>query len=180
MVKEKFLAQDSEVNVLDYVSVFKERFRVAWAMVKGHLQVSQSRMKDHYNRKAVARCFEVGDRVLVLLPIRVDPLQAQFSGPYVIKEKLNVVIHTLDRRKSNRLCHMDILKQYYEYGTDSVSFVCVLHKDLTEEVDPGEMAHMDLNLLNNVMLFNSFLSTLTSHQASDVVELLGKFPYAVC
>ena len=34
------------------------------------------------NGKAKSRCFEPGDRVLVLFPVVGNPLQAKYSGPY--------------------------------------------------------------------------------------------------
>ena len=52
-------------------------------MAKKNLQESQSKMKIWYDRKAKSRCFEPGDRVLVLFPVVGNPLQAKYSGPYV-------------------------------------------------------------------------------------------------
>jgi len=48
--------------------------------------------------------FNLGDKVLVLLPIPGHPLQAvvHYSGPYAIEEKvndLNYVVQTPKRRK---------------------------------------------------------------------------------
>ena len=45
-------------------------------MAKRNLQESQSKMKVWYDRKAKSRCFEPGDRVLVLFPVVGNPLQA--------------------------------------------------------------------------------------------------------
>ena len=59
-------------------------------------------MKQHYDKKTVERKFHPRDKVLVLLPIPGSPLQARFSGPYEIEEKigdLNYVLRTPDRRK---------------------------------------------------------------------------------
>ena len=41
-------------------------------------------MKVWYDRKAKSRCFESGDRVLVLFPVVGNPLQAKYSGPYKV------------------------------------------------------------------------------------------------
>ena len=42
-------------------------------MAKRNLQESQSKMKVWYDRKAKSRCYEPGDRVLVLFPVVGDP-----------------------------------------------------------------------------------------------------------
>ena len=57
-------------------------------------------MKVWYDRKARGRSFNPGDQVLVLLPIIGQPLQARYSGPYVIERKvgdLDYIVKTPDR-----------------------------------------------------------------------------------
>ena len=60
LLKEKWLDEDPEkISVLKYIA------RI--------LQESQSKMKVWYNRKTKSRCFESGDRVLVLFPVVGNP-----------------------------------------------------------------------------------------------------------
>ena len=66
-----------------------------------------------------ARSFKPGDKVLVLLPLPGSPLKSKFSGSYCVKKKLNdvnFVISTPDRRKEQRVCHVNMLKDYFERG----------------------------------------------------------------
>ena len=63
--------------------------------------------------------------VLALLPVLKNPLQARFSGLYLITKqvnKVNYITHTPDRRKSQRLCHVNMLKKYHkrEESTSSI------------------------------------------------------------
>ena len=54
---------------------------------------------------------------LTLLPVPGEPLRAKFCGPYEVEKKvndLNYVVSTPDRRKTKRLCHINMLKQYFE------------------------------------------------------------------
>lgn len=176
-VKEKFLAESSEENVLDYVSEFKERLRSACPVAKSHLQSAQKKMIDRFDCRAVTRSFNVGDKVLVLLPVRGEPLHARFSGPYTIKEKLsgvNYVVHTPDRRKPTRFCHVNLLKKYHERGTIPVVSVSV---DEGEEADPSEMAPMEARLSNSVVLsdLDRFFGHLLPEQAADIVSLVNQF-----
>ena len=91
LVKEKFLNEMEESNLLDYVCNFKERLSKACELAHKHFQATQADMKAEYDRCTEARSFKPGDKVLVLLPLQSDPLSAKFSGPYTIEKKLNEV-----------------------------------------------------------------------------------------
>ena len=86
-------------------------------MAKRNLQESQSKMKVWYDRKAKSRCFEPGDRVLVLFPVVGNPLQAKYSGPYKVVKKISdttYLVKTPDRHKETQVCHINMLKAYHE------------------------------------------------------------------
>ena len=90
LLKEKWLDEDPEkISVLKYVASFEDRLFGAGQMAKRNLQESQSKMKVWYDRKAKSRCFEPGDRVLVLFPVVGNPLQAKYSGPYKVVKKIS-------------------------------------------------------------------------------------------
>ena len=75
LLKEKSLDEDPEkINVLKYVATFKDRLCRAGQMDKRNFQESQRKMKLWYDRKTKSRCFEPGDRVLVLFPVVGNPL----------------------------------------------------------------------------------------------------------
>ena len=54
-------------------------------------------MKLRFDKRARQRQFKPGDKVLVLLPVPENPLQAKFFGPYTSEKKLiglNYIVHT--------------------------------------------------------------------------------------
>ena len=118
LLKGKWLDEDPEkISVLKYVATFKDRLFRAGQMAKRNLQESQSKMKVWYDRKAKSRCFEPGDRVLVLFPVAGNPLQAKYTGPYKVVKKIsdtNYLVKTPDRRKETQVCHINMLKAYHE------------------------------------------------------------------
>ena len=118
LLKEKWLDEDPEkISVLKYVATFKDRLFTAGQIAKRNLQESQSKMKVWYDRKAKSRCFEPGDRVLVLFPVVGNPLQAKYSGPYKVVKKIsdtNYLVKTPGRRKETQMCHISMLKAYHE------------------------------------------------------------------
>ena len=125
LVKETWMGDESQsLNLLDYVSKFKERLHRACELAQENLKFSQHKMKTWYDKNAKERQFKPGDKVLVLLPIRGNPLQAKFHGPYQVEKKVNeldYVVKTPDRRKSSQLCHINMIKPYYERGKPLVS-----------------------------------------------------------
>ena len=118
LLKEKWLDEDPEkISVLKYVATFKDRLFRAGQIAKRNLQESQIKMKVWYDRKAKSRCFEPGDRVLVLFPVVGIPLQAKYSGPYKVVKKIsdtNYLVKTPGRRKETQVCHKNMLKAYHE------------------------------------------------------------------
>ncbi|KAL6477782.1 hypothetical protein MHYP_G00136170 [Metynnis hypsauchen] len=73
-------------------------------------------MKRSFDKRAVARQFQPGDKVMVLLPIPGPSLSAKFSGPYSVEEKLSdtdYIIRTPDRKRKKRVCHINMLKTYH-------------------------------------------------------------------
>ena len=74
-------------------------------------------MKFRYDKQAKERFFKPGDKVLVLLPVPQSPLQAKFFGPYTIEKKLsdlNYIVHTPGWHKQKQLCHINMLKEYFD------------------------------------------------------------------
>ncbi|KAJ8040053.1 hypothetical protein HOLleu_14244 [Holothuria leucospilota] len=118
LLKEKWLSDPGEdIHLLDYVSRFKDRLHGACELAQENLRHSQKKMKAWYDKTTVKREFKPGDKVLVFLPVSGQPLQARFQGPYVIERKVSdtdYVILTPDKRKSKRVCHINMMKRYYE------------------------------------------------------------------
>ncbi|GAA6095305.1 uncharacterized protein LOC113081799, partial [Tachysurus ichikawai] len=76
-------------SIVEYVSALRERLRAACELAKHSLATTQSRMKVRVDKEAVERTFQVGDEVLVLLPLPGSAPHARFSGLYLIESKLS-------------------------------------------------------------------------------------------
>ena len=64
----------------------------------------------------------------MLLPIPGEPLRAKFSGPYMVERKLGketYLVRTPDRRKSKRVCHINMLKKYYDVRIECQYCICM-------------------------------------------------------
>lgn len=60
----------------------------AYEIARGYLESAQVKMKCWFGRNAKNRVFRLGDKVLELLPLPGCSLQARYSGPKVVKEKV--------------------------------------------------------------------------------------------
>ena len=113
LLKEIWHDEDPEkTGVQKYVATFKDRLFRPGQMAKRNLQESQSKMKVWYDR-----CFEPGDRVLLLLPAVGNPLQAKYSRPSKVVKKIsdtNYFIKTPGKRKKTQVVHINMLKAYRE------------------------------------------------------------------
>ena len=199
LLKEKWLDEDPEkISVLKYVATFKDRLFRAGQMAKRNLQESQSKMKVWYDRKAKSRCFEPGDRVLVLFPVVCNPLQAKYSGPYKVVKKIsdtNYLVRTPGRRKETQVCHINMLKAYHEkpkpelvtlnnrlglesptHSKDCVGQVTEKEEDTESEVRLGN-DHQPIKLQNSQILndLGTKLSHLPLVQRKELAEVITQY-----
>ena len=204
LLKEKWLDEDPEkISVLKYVATFKDRLFRAGQITKRNPQESQSKMKVWYDRKAKSRCFEPGDRVLVLFPVAGNPLQAKYTGPYKVVKKIsdtNYLVKTPDRRKETQVCHINMLKAYHEkpkpelvtlnnrlglesptHSKDCVGQVTEKEEDTESEVrlgnDQQPIKLQNSQILNDLGTKLSHLPLVQRKELAEVVTQYGEvFP----
>ena len=118
LLKETFLSNDeTPLNLLQYVSDFRNKLSRACEVARSNLITSPGKMKARYDNHVIDRKFKPGDKVLALLPIPGRPLQARYFGSYTIDKKtsdLNYIINTPGRRKNTQMCHVNMLKEYFD------------------------------------------------------------------
>lgn len=191
LISEQFLSKSpSHVPILDYVSTFREHLHKVWEVARKHLSATQAKMKSRYDKKSVARSFQPGDSVLVLLPVPSSPMHARFSGPYVIEKKLsdtNYAVLTPDRRRKSRVCHINMLKAYVDrdrFDAHPATKVPVVKIALATDYVPQTDGLSDKNMQTGVTLTNSTvlttleknLSYLNDDHRSDVIRLIKMYP----
>ena len=139
MLKEKNLAEENTLlNLLQYVADVRHKLSKVCEIARSNLKSSQTKMKIRYDLTTKEREFNPGDKVLVLLPIIGNPLQARYHGPYVIEKRisnLNYIIHTPDRRKQRQLCHINMLKPYFDKDSVSSHSVNIVYSVPFENID---------------------------------------------
>ena len=103
---EKWLCENTVINILDYVEYFMYKFTRACEIEHGNLKQSQDKMKQWYDKDTTKRSFKPAGIVIVLLLIHCHPLQAKYCWPYVIESRLNdlnYIVNTPTRRKKRQI-----------------------------------------------------------------------------
>ncbi|KAK3881589.1 hypothetical protein Pcinc_013971 [Petrolisthes cinctipes] len=151
---------------------------------------ARDKAKTWYDKRARHREFHPGDEVLLLLPIQGQPLHAKFSGPYKVIKKIsstNYIISTPDRRRSQRLCHINTLKQYHsreppDTPPDSTvpvcaADVCLVDSQHEEEEDVSPITLSSVKTWqSNSATMQEKLEHLQPPQKTEVLDLLYKYP----
>ncbi|XP_044155688.1 uncharacterized protein LOC122942250, partial [Bufo gargarizans] len=70
--------------VVPYVLELRDRMEELAQTVRENLRAAQQRQKVWYDRRARQRSFQIGQKVMVLRPVRTDKLQAAWQGPYKV------------------------------------------------------------------------------------------------
>ena len=129
VLREVWEEDPQQEDFLHNLSTTYENLHQAWQLVTKNMEKSQRSMKETYDRKSVKRSFNIGDKVLILLPV-VGQLKAKYQGPYKIvgkKGDLTYIVETPDRRKSHTSCHINMLKLFCEQ--QSPVMVTKVHRD---------------------------------------------------
>ena len=88
------------------------------------------------NRRARSRKFDVGDKVLLLLPTDSNKLLLQWIGPYEVVEVVNKIDYKKDVNGVVSTYHANMLKQYVERRNELPH--CLLSAEAIESVDDDD------------------------------------------
>ena len=120
LLKENWLSENTEsLNLLDYVSKFRDKLKKACELAQQNMKNSQSKMKMPYDRKLQNRVFNPGGKVSVSSPGQMNKLQARDLGSYPVArrvETLQKTIKNCDNRHSNQMWEITMVKPYFERG----------------------------------------------------------------
>ena len=122
-----------------------------------------------------------------------EPLRAKFCGPYEVEKKvndLNYVVSTPDRRKTKRLCHINMLKQYFErqdkaqvatvqryYENANTDQSEAKDNQMEGEEEENKEFERDMKLCNSDVLRNIHLklSHLEIEKQKEMTEMIQEF-----
>lgn len=93
---------------------------------------------------------------MILLPVQGQPLQARYSGLFIIEDKINdvdYVVNTLGRHKEKQLCHINMLKLYQGRESNDANTPCRTICSVSVEVN-NDIGFRESKLTNPEILQN--------------------------
>ena len=130
--------EDNEVRTAaEYVTELKNRVEMSCRIAAEHQRAARSRYARTYNRKAVARTLEPGEKVLVLLPDKHKRLQLSWQGPFEVKRQTSRVDYVILIKGKEKLYHLNLVKKYIEREEQTERISVVVHEDHEMEISTG-------------------------------------------
>ena len=151
LIKQNWLKDDvaqnlKSTNVIDFVLNLREKIKISLATANEIESNAKKKSKIYYDRKSQQDSFNVGNQVLLLLPLRGKPLQARYSGPYTIEARIgevDYVVLTHDRRKTKRIVHRNLMKRFHVHNTALVALVAIpVSVDPDDQLDKVDVKHL--------------------------------------
>lgn len=101
-------------TTFQYVIDLRNRIEETCEIARENLEKASVKHAKHFNKKAKARKFEVGDKVLMLVSDKANKLQMLWKGPYVVVDRINQCDYKIAVGDHERIYHANILKLYVE------------------------------------------------------------------
>ena len=170
------------LSTYQYVIELRERLEQTCQLARDNLKKVQFKQKTYYDKRARSRKFDVGDKVLLLLPTESNKLLLQWKGPYEVVEIVNRMDYKVDVDGVVGTYHANMLKQYVERKT--VTSHCLLSAEANVTVDE-ETATEEFGLddcafptAKQPQSYNdvSVSDALTSEQRAEVEALIEQYP----
>jgi hypothetical protein len=166
--------QGVKPNVLKYIMDLRQKLQQCQEIALDTANEAKTNSKVWYDRRSREREFDIGQLVLVLLPMAGKPLDAKYQGPYKIIGKLgpvDYVIATPNKRRSQRVCHVNMLKAYVERDWKTVLLnVCL---PVPDDTDHEFITDFDLATTDKNDAFN--LSHIEDPNRAELQQLLSSY-----
>ena len=164
-------------NVIELRDILEQTCKLAHENLK-KVQIKQ---KAYYDRRARSRKFDVGDKVLLLLPTDSNKLLLHWKGPYEVVEVVNRMDYKIDVNGVVSTYHANMLKQYVERRNELSH--CLLSAKAIKSVDDDDNEDFSLDdctfptakkpeSYRDVSISN----TLTPEQRKEVETLMKQYP----
>ena len=165
-------------STYQYVIELRERLGQTCQLAHDNLEKVQFKQKTYYDKRARLLKFDVGDKVLLLLPTESNKLLLQWKGAYEVVEIVNRMDYRVDVEGVVGTYHANMLKQYIE--RKNVTPHCSLSNvTVDEETDTEKFGLYDCAFLTakQPQSYNdvSISDALTSEQRAEVEALIEQY-----
>ena len=170
-------------NTYEYVFDLRNRLEETCKLARESLNNAQGKYKHHYDRKARARSFNIGEKVLLLTHRKDNRLFLEWKGPYEISGKMNALDYVVNVNGKNKIFHINLLRKYHEREAESsIPEEVALAIAVVNGDEDDESYFEDNNLLETLNLQPretwkevKIEETLSDTQQNEVTRLLFEF-----
>jgi len=116
ILKEMWTKESTEPEVkltYQFVLELQDCLQDTCEVVREELSRSQGKQKHYYDVKSRERKFQVGDKVLLLLPTDGNKLLMQWKGPFENVECRNDNKYRVQLEGCVKIFHANVLKKYH-------------------------------------------------------------------
>ena len=78
------------------------------------------------------RSLNIGDKVIIVLPMYSNKLLMQWKGPYEVVEKVGINDYRVNIVDDHKLFHINMMKQYYEWSDDDGMGLAAIIEDQSD------------------------------------------------
>ena len=174
ILRELWSGEVNDEQVLStnqYVIELRERLEQTCQLVRDNLKKVQFKQKTYYDKRARSRKFDVGDKVLLLLPTEGNKLLLQWKGPYEVVQIVNRMDYKVDVDGVVGTYHANMLKHFISHDRMFVFMnIFDVHKSVIYCTYISPFVHMLLihscfcfrhNLIEAKCLFVFYIHVLT-------------------
>ena len=142
LIKEKLLENSDEpdqIPVTEYVIDMRNRIKEFLKISNENESASKSKQKTYYDRNTRKRNFNLGDKVLLLLPTSSNKLMAEWKGPFEVVRRVNKVDYVVRVGEKERMYHVNMLRPFHERVQNEI-----FSSNLAENIE-DETCFYDIN-----------------------------------
>ena len=142
-----YTAEEALTPVATYVLEMRDCLEEMSDLVQKGLGEAQQRQKALYDRRAKERTFEVGDQVLVLLPMQHNRLKLEWVGAYKVVKRVTPVAYEVEtsRKHGIKSYHVNLLKRWYSTAEPSGACLALCPNESNDDAEEDAPA-VDLYL----------------------------------
>ncbi|GFO33305.1 retrovirus-related pol polyprotein from transposon opus [Plakobranchus ocellatus] len=181
---------DEEVPVFQYLADLRERLSTAWDLATSSAEAATARTRGYKNKNSCLRTFEIGDKVLLLLPTNNSKLLLTWRGPFSVTRKISDVDYEIEIDGTRKTFHVNMLQKFHERpqylcdeGERSTHSICTSVVDMKDYTSPSdceptpEEATIELPALTQTQSYKDVDvgAELTDAERQDVENLLSSF-----
>lgn len=166
-------------NTYEYVLDLRNRLEETCELARENLLEAQGKYKHHYDKGARERKFEVGHKVLVLLPTDHNKLLLKWKGPFEVTEVVNACDYKVKVKERNKVYHANLLKQYSERDDEGmeVAAVAIIEPELEDDgvVDDENLLELRPMAGKETYVDVHVNPDLTQEQKAEVKNMVKEF-----